>query len=78
MRPGKRLCQCTSCGEFFGGLSAFDAHRVRVNPERPFPRRCLAPDEMGDGDLRPHFRADGTLWVSDKVQPIALFDKKNA
>lgn len=42
---------CTSCGKDFGGVAAFDAHRVgkhehNYSGEYPDGRRCLTEDEM--------------------------------
>ena len=48
---------CRSCGEDFGSVTAFDAHRVgkhtytfaeglKMEPPREDGRRCLAVDEM--------------------------------
>lgn len=42
---------CTTCGQEFGGVHAFDAHRVGSHAycfslERPDGRRCLTPAEM--------------------------------
>jgi hypothetical protein len=35
---------CPSCHETFGGVNAFDLHRVGEHD--PYTRRCLTPDEM--------------------------------
>jgi hypothetical protein len=42
---------CPSCGKDFGGVVAFDAHRVGkhqydYSAEHPDGRRCLTEDEM--------------------------------
>ena len=48
---------CSACGEDFGGIGAFDAHRVgkhaydfseglKMDPPREDGRRCLDVDEM--------------------------------
>lgn len=43
--------QCFSCGEDFGSVSAFDAHRIGLHDylysaEHPNGRRCLTIEEM--------------------------------
>jgi hypothetical protein len=57
---------CTTCGEDFGSLEAFDAHRVGSYPQRgpseyrgpteawapDKGRRCLTVDEMESGSFR--------------------------
>jgi hypothetical protein len=47
----KYLFQCTTCDEDFGGINAFDRHRIGdhehlYSPEHPNGRRCRTPDEM--------------------------------
>jgi len=42
---------CMDCGEDFGSVSAFDAHRVGkhsygYSPQQPDGRRCLTQKEM--------------------------------
>jgi hypothetical protein len=42
---------CSSCGKRFGGVVAFDAHRVGrqaydYSPQHPDGRRCLTEKEM--------------------------------
>lgn len=41
-------CQCRACGRDFGGITAFDRHRVgkytRKGPD--YGRRCLTEEEM--------------------------------
>jgi hypothetical protein len=44
--------ECTSCGQVFASISAFDKHRIGkhdylYSPERPDGRRCRAPAELG-------------------------------
>ncbi len=54
---------CAVCGEKFGGITAFDMHRVGkfpvANPRHPVPvgeaakqRRCLTAREMMEAGLR--------------------------
>lgn len=56
------MTRCTACGEDFGGVSAFDAHRVgkhaydfseglRMDPPREDGRRCLDLDEFAEHGL---------------------------
>jgi hypothetical protein len=49
--PAKILNFCSACGLDFGGVRAFDLHRVGshqydVSTERPDGRRCLTVEEM--------------------------------
>jgi hypothetical protein len=44
---------CARCGKRFGGVVAFDAHRVGrhaydYSPQHPDGRRCLTTKEMGE------------------------------
>jgi hypothetical protein len=32
---GSHRCQCSGCGRYFGGVSAFDAHQTLGNDGRP-------------------------------------------
>ena len=46
------FCKCSACGEYFGGVGAFDLHRVgRVGSDRD--RACLAPSVVADKKNRP-------------------------
>jgi hypothetical protein len=71
---------CTSCGEDFGSVSAFDAHRVGsyehlVSHQHPDGRRCLTADELRERGWKPDGRgrwrrpSDGAPWADsgDKV-----------
>lgn len=65
--PEKPLNLCRSCGRDFGGVNAFDRHRVGkheylYDDEHPDGRRCLTEDEMLPTGLRR--RADGR-WGQD-------------
>ena len=40
--PGTNYCKCSGCGEYFGGVRAFEVHRVGVHEDR----RCLLPSGM--------------------------------
>ena len=45
---GTNRCQCPACGLYFGGVSAFDDHRVGVAGDR----RCLSQPEMSEKGMR--------------------------
>lgn len=47
--PGSNKCRCAPCGEYFGGVRAFDIHRSGPGGDR----RCLAPSGMSDRQGRP-------------------------
>jgi len=44
----KNRCKCISCGKSFGGITAFDAHRVgEFTMDHPtYGRRCLRDEEI--------------------------------
>lgn len=59
----KIVCLCSSCGEDFGGVTAFDLHRVgkhdytyeeglQMSPPREDGRRCLSREEMVERKLK--------------------------
>lgn len=52
-------CQCPTCGEYFNGVTGFDAHRIG-----PFDgkRHCLPVAEM---TARGWTRNDAGFWVTD-------------
>jgi hypothetical protein len=57
---------CTTCGEEFGSVTAFDAHRVgkHAHPfssERPDGRRCLSPAEMSTRGFKKNSRGRWSL-----------------
>ncbi|WP_148045566.1 hypothetical protein [Salinisphaera orenii] len=56
-----KLSQCTGCGEVFGGLRAFDEHRVWRGDRRV----CLDPAELGYAILN---SPNGTRW-GEPVDP---------
>jgi hypothetical protein len=41
-RRGSQACECGACGQWFGGLTGFDMHRVGDYDNR----RCLTPKEI--------------------------------
>ena len=48
---GRAMNLCRACGENFGSVAAFDAHRVGkhaydYSPQRPDGRRCLSVKEV--------------------------------
>ena len=44
---GEHQCLCSGCGAYFGGVRAFDMHRVGVHPERV----CLDESSMAEKGL---------------------------
>jgi hypothetical protein len=57
--PAKILNFCRTCGQDFGGVRAFDLHRVGTHAydystSRPDGRRCLTTDEMLARGLYPN------------------------
>lgn len=79
-RLGGRSCECSGCGERFGGVEAFELHRtgkpaVAEGPER---RRCMTGDEMRRAGLsagsrgwgRP-YGTPGTSRIGGKVGSAA-------
>ena len=42
---GKNYCKCSGCGEYFGGVSGFDKHRV--------DRACIHPSAVADKQGKP-------------------------
>jgi hypothetical protein len=63
LRPGSRVCQCAACGRYFGGVAAFDLHRVG-----PAERRvCADPASiLSTVGLRRRLWQDERMrWVRD-------------
>ncbi len=46
---GSNRCQCAACGEYFGGVRAFEMHRDGPAGDR----RCLTPSGMSDRHGQP-------------------------
>ena len=47
--PGSAWCECVACGQGFGGVTLFDAHRVGEHGRHDGTanrRRCLSAKEM--------------------------------
>ena len=60
--PGTNRCQCASCGHYFGGVRAFEKHRVRVGPA--VDRACLDPGGVSDSHKQPLLRlTEQGYWV---------------
>jgi hypothetical protein len=70
---------CTVCGQDFGSVGAFDAHRVGAyeytfSADHPDGRRCLTAEELTDGnwtrDGRGRWRraGDGAPWRRSQNQ----------
>jgi hypothetical protein len=57
---GKNYCKCTACGEYFGGVGAFDLHRVGAGADRA----CLAPSAVANKEKQTLLRFnDRGYWV---------------
>ncbi len=79
--------RCPTCGERFGGITAFEIHRIGAfpvaNDEHPVPvgeaaksRRCLTADEM----LAKKLHLDGQgKWVRpcDNAKTLRMAQAKN-
>jgi hypothetical protein len=74
---------CRDCGEDFGSVSAFDAHRVgghehAFSAKHPTGRRCLSFDELRrlgwtqDGRNRWRRPSEGAPWARSETQVTAL------
>ena len=61
---GTNRCQCAACGEYFGGVYAFDLHRVGPGHDRA----CLPPAAMRDKHLRPLLRLNSRGYL------VRIFD----
>ena len=61
---GTNRCQCAACGEYFGGVRAFEVHRVGPTDDRA----CLAPAGMRDRQLRPLLRLNSRGYL------VRIFD----
>ena len=60
---GTNRCQCGSCNAYFGGVRAFEVHRVGP----PDNRRCLVPASASDRHGRPLFKLDRNgYWVQTR------------
>lgn len=57
--PYSNFCQCSECGEYFGGVSTFDLHR-----RGKVDRFCLPPSEVTDKEGNTLLRKnDRGYWV---------------
>lgn len=66
--PGSNFCQCAACGEYFGGVKAFELHRVGPATDRS----CLAPSVVSDRKNRLLLRKNERgYWVRDYKLPPA-------
>ena len=60
LRPGTNFCKCAACGEYFGGVKAFELHRVGSGRDRA----CLAPSVVRDKQNRPVLKLnDRGYWI---------------
>ena len=62
--PYKNFCKCSGCGEYFGGVQAFEKHRVGVRGRVEGERACLAPSKVSNkkGEQVLHLNNRG-YWV---------------
>ena len=59
---GTNYCKCSACGEYFGGVTAFDLHRYGNYPERA----CLPPADVKDKHERPLLKVSKRgYWVRE-------------
>ena len=56
---GFRFCKCGACGEYFGGVIAFDRHRVGPSGDRS----CLPVSVMRENGMRSVVKANGVYWI---------------
>ena len=63
LKPGTRFCQCAACGRYFGGVAAFDMHRVGPMNNR----KCADPASLVTkrGGKRKLWLNDRGYWVGD-------------
>ena len=66
--PGTNYCLCPSCGAFFGGVRAFELHRVGPTNDRS----CLAPGGVPDSHKQPLLRLSNRGYWGRIRQPIHL------
>lgn len=53
LHTGSSVCQCSDCGRYFGGVTAFDTHLVR-NANADVPPRCMTDLEMHVKGIHPN------------------------
>jgi len=63
--PGTNYCKCAACGEYFGGVSAFDLHRVGAAGDRS----CLHPSQVSNR------RSESVLRLNDKGYWVSEYSK---
>ena len=69
---GTNRCKCSGCGEYFGGVRAFELHRVGQYPDRS----CLAPSCVSDSQKQPLLRLnDRGYWVHIKKPMISALQE---
>lgn len=62
LKPGSGRCKCAECGRYFGGVRAFDLHRV--GPANA--RSCADPARLTGNSGRTLLRLnDRGFWVRD-------------
>ena len=58
---GSNRCLCAACGEYFGGVTAFDMHRIGPAHDR----RCKAPAQVSDSKGKPLLKVSKYgYWVA--------------
>ena len=80
LSPGRRQCECSTCGQRFGGVVAFDAHRVgkfgvRDGVDR---RRCMTTDEMLSAGLSRNGHGWGRAYSTPRTLRIGAKAGSNA
>ena len=71
---GTNRCLCASCGHYFGGVRAFELHRVGPADDRS----CLSPRRVSDRQKQPVLQLnkhDYWVLISSPVhlrQPVVL------
>ena len=56
LKPGSNKSRCAACGEYFGGVTAFDIHRV----DPYLDRSCMPQSVMSERGLHKNSRG---IWV---------------
>ena len=71
---------CSSCGKRFGGVVAFDAHRVGrhaydYSPQHPDGRRCLTEKEMRETKFKLNKRG---AWTTSTLTTALRAEQSDA
>ncbi len=65
---GTNRCKCSGCGEYFGGVRAFELHRTGTYPDRV----CLPPSCASNGHKRPLLRLNDLGYWVHVDKPVRL------